>query len=191
MHDPQVRAKARTSLLWLGMISMAMAFAGLTSGYVVSRSALQAENLWMVFEVPGVFMASTIALVLSSALLFLANRKRIAGQFSSAATFIGLGLLAGTAFAALQGFGFLQLLEQGIYFTGPGSSTSASWFYVIVGFHFLHFVAGWLTLVVVWFKAQTGKYGQGADLGMRLGFTFWHFLGVLWLYLYAFLLIIR
>ena len=191
MHDPQVRAKARTSLLWLGMISMAMAFAGLTSGYVVSRSALQAENMWMVFDVPGVFMASTVALVLSSAMLLWANRKRIAGNYRAAALFTGFGLLLGTAFATMQGLGFLNLLARGIYFTGPGSSTSASWFYVIVGFHFLHFMAGWITLMVVWFKAQTGKYSTGSDLGMRLGFTFWHFLGVLWLYLYAFLLIIR
>lgn len=191
MSDPVVRAKARMSLLWISMISMAMAFAGLTSGYVVSRSALLAENLWRTFGVPQVFLASTALLVISSALLVQVSRLRRAGSWSATRPWMLGALVLGAVFAALQWTGFQQLVAEGIYFTGEGSSTSGSWFYVIVGFHFLHFAAGWTALAVATWKCFAGRYAAGSDLGLRLAITFWHFLGLLWLYLYLFLAIIR
>jgi cytochrome c oxidase subunit 3 len=191
MSEPAVRAKARLSLLWISMISMAMAFAGLTSGYVVSRSALLAENLWRTFGIPSVFAISTVVLVLSSALLFPIGKLRRNGQLGKVGPWLLGALLLGVVFGVLQWQGFAALMQEGVYFTGQGSSTSGSWFYVIVAFHFAHFAAGWIALAVATWKGFTGGYGPGKDLGLRLAITFWHFLGLLWLYLYVFLAIIR
>jgi len=44
--------KAARPLLYIGLASIAMSFAGLTSGYVVARSALSAKAQWQTIELP-------------------------------------------------------------------------------------------------------------------------------------------
>jgi cytochrome c oxidase subunit 3 len=78
-----------------------------------------------------------------------------------------------------------------VYFTGPGSNAAGSFFYVITLAHLLHVVAGLIVLMVMLRKAIQLKYTSQDHLGLDLGMMFWHFLGVLWLYLFLFLAIIR
>lgn len=184
------KRKARKPLLWIGIASMAMAFAGLTSGYVVSRAALLADGMWLEFALPEAFMWSTVVLVASSITLFLAVRaSRKVGQGSLAA-WMGVTWLLGLAFAGLQLMGYTQLTDQGIFFTGEGSNTAGSWVYAISFFHLLHLAAGIIALTVSWIKSIRGKYAEN-KLGLELTATFWHFLDVLWVYLYLFLVFIR
>jgi len=63
------RRKAAKPLLWITIASLTMMFAGLTSGYVVSRSSNLVDGYWMVFGLPKVFFASTAAVVLISVVL--------------------------------------------------------------------------------------------------------------------------
>jgi len=62
----QQRRKASKPLLWIGIGSIIMAFAGMTSGYVVSRTTLVANEQWITFALPPAFMYSTIIIVISS-----------------------------------------------------------------------------------------------------------------------------
>ena len=71
---PEQKRKVRKPLLWIGIASIVMTFAGLTSGYVVSRSALLAENRWLQFELPHQFYYATLAIVLSSITMIIAHR---------------------------------------------------------------------------------------------------------------------
>ena len=66
----QQRRKASKPLLWIGIGSIIMAFAGLTSGYVVSRTTLVANEQWITFALPTAFMYSTLVMLLSSAIFF-------------------------------------------------------------------------------------------------------------------------
>jgi len=63
--------KTAKPLLWIGMASIGMAFAGLTSGYVVAKGSLEAKNLWQLIELPVAFLLfngghSTLILALDS-----------------------------------------------------------------------------------------------------------------------------
>ena len=70
MKDRDSRTKKM--MLWFGMISMSMTFAGLTSAYVVSSSRADwLEN----FSMPAVFTYSTITIVLSSITFYLAKNR--------------------------------------------------------------------------------------------------------------------
>ena len=185
------KKRVKKPFLWIGMASMFMAFAGLTSGYVVSRKALLQENLWMEFALPNWFLYSTIVIGLSSATMVLAARMIDREDTPNATRMIGITLVLGLIFLLFQYAGWQDLTDRGIYFTGKGSSTSGSWVYAITFFHLLHILAGLISLGKTANSCSRGKYTRQKKLGFELTAIFWHFLGALWLYLFLFLLFIR
>ena len=99
--------KAKRSLVILGIMSIVMLFAGLTSGYIVR----QGEGKWLQFALPGTFIISTILIVLSSipmqwALISIQKDDRknmIRGLVLTAI----LGYAEGIGKAAMQLYGFI------------------------------------------------------------------------------------
>jgi cytochrome c oxidase subunit 3 len=68
---------------------------------------------------------------------------------------------------------------------------STAYFYIITVLHLLHVVAGVIMLLVMTKRSFTGEIVEKNALGLKAGSIFWHFLGVLWLYLLLFLLFIH
>ncbi len=188
---PEQRRKVRKPLLWIGLASIVMAFAGLTSGYVVSRSALMAENRWLEFPLPNEFYYATVVILISSISLIWAKRAVKAGRQSQLLTALWITLLLGVSFAVLQYQGWMSLIDQGYFFTGENSNTAISWVYVITLLHWLHVISGIIVLLVTLIRAQIGKYSAESHLGLSLTSIFWHFLDGLWIYLFGFLVFIR
>jgi len=102
-----------------------------------------------------------------------------------------LTLLLGIGFAISQYMGWKALTANGIHVTGVGSNVSASFFYVITVMHLLHLLGGILALLVVYFKSLMEKYSSTNNNGLVICATYWHFLDLLWVYLFLFLYIIR
>ena len=102
-----------------------------------------------------------------------------------------LTLLLGIGFAVSQYEGWKSLVQQHIYFTGPGSNASAQFFYIITFMHLLHLLGGIIAILVVYFKALAEKYSSTDYLGIQLCAIYWHFLDALWIYLFLFLYLIR
>ncbi len=185
------RKGAAKPLLWIGMASMFMAFAGLTSGYIVSRSALLEREKWMVFSLPDYFYISTIIILISSVVIFLAVKWAKKGNGSASTKALWLTLVLGILFAVFQILGWQELHDGGVFFTGQGSNTAGSWVYAISFFHLLHMIAGIITLLVTTIKSSNGLYSSKNTLGLELCAIFWHFLDIVWLFLFLFLLFIR
>ena len=179
--------KASKPLLWVGILSIVMMFAGLTSAYVV-----RADNgNWLLFELPSAFYLSTAVIVTSSITLFFAfqmakknNQKGII--LGVLATFI-LGLL----FSYFQYAGWSELYSKQIVFGGKSSNASGSFLYLITFLHLLHLFAGLISLLVTLKNAIKGKYNSQNTLGLELCSIYWHFLDILWVYLFLFLYFIR
>jgi len=68
---------------------------------------------------------------------------------------------------------------------------SSSFIYVFTAMHLLHWLGGVIALLVIFIKSLRLKYSSANYLGIQLGSTYWHFLGILWVYLYAFLIFIH
>ncbi len=98
-------------------------------------------------------------------------------------TTFGLGI----AFVMSQYEGFHQIVASGYYFTGETSNVTMSFIYVIAFVHVLHVFAGLLSLLVVIYNHFKQKYTATNMLGMELSGTFWHFVDILWLFLFLFL----
>ncbi len=166
-------------LLWVAMASMVMLFAGLTSAYVVRK----AEGNWVEFTLPKMFTLSTIVLIISSftmhfALMYVKRNKL---NMVKTAVLVTLGL--GLAFVFMQFYAWTILVKNGIYFVG---NPSGSFLYVLSGLHLVHLFGGIIAMVVIATKAILEKYTPQNYLGLQLGAIFWHFLDLLWVYLFLF-----
>lgn len=171
-------------ILWLFMVTIVMLFAAFTSAYIVRQS----EGNWVVFELPLMFYYSTGILLVSSITIHIAyiNAKRdnlSIVKLATISTFI-LGLL----FVYTQFNGWKSLVEQGVYLVG---NPSGSFLYIITGLHGAHIIAGIIFLSILLFSTIKYKVHSKSMLLMEMSATFWHFLDILWVYLFIFLILNR
>lgn len=181
------RRKSAKPMLWVSMISMVMFFAGLTSAYVISMK----RDDWVAFDLPQAFHISTFLIVASSITLMLSQRFIKQDKRQLSLILVVLTLLLGIGFIWQQYEGFNQLKDSNLYFTGPGSTVSASFIIGITLMHVLHLIAGVIVLFVVIYNHFKYKYKPNDLLGFELGAIFWHFVDLLWIYLFFFFYFIR
>ncbi|WP_435313176.1 cytochrome c oxidase subunit 3 [Cellulophaga fucicola] len=179
---------AKKMMLWFGIVSLIMAFAGWTSAYIVSSSR---EDWLKDFDLPSAFFWSTLIIVVSSVTYFLAVQATKKDKKSTASTYLWVTLVLGVAFIVLQFVGFSQLIGNGFYFTGPTSSITMSYIFLIAVVHVAHVLAGLVSLIVVIVNQMKGKYSSSEVNGLEIGATFWHFLDLLWVYLILFFYLYR
>jgi cytochrome c oxidase subunit 3 len=189
-------SKAKKMMLWFGLISITMTFAGLTSAFIVSSSRPD----WLEsFVLPAWFTISTVSILLSSVFFQLAKYRldqyvrvslpeniNIYLHRNNVNIFLGLTILMAIIFIIAQFLGFEDIISQGYYFTGPESSVTTSYIYVLVFLHLAHLFAGIIVLTVVTAKFNRQKYEKN-KLGFEMALIFWHFLGALWIYLFFFI----
>ena len=189
-------SKAKKMMLWFGMISITMTFAGLTSAFIVSSSRPD----WLdSFVLPNWFTISTVSIVFSSIFFQLAKSRldkyvrvslpeniNIYIERNNVNILLILTILTAIVFVVSQFLGFNEIISQGYYFTGPESSVTTSYVYILVFLHLAHLFAGMIVLTVVISKFNKQKYEKN-KLGFELALIFWHFLGALWIYLFFFI----
>jgi cytochrome c oxidase subunit 3 len=173
--------------LWLFMVSVFMLFGAWMSAYLVKRG----EPTWSSFELPVQFWVSSAIIILSSATMIWAHRSMKGDDLAKAKLGIVLTMLLGAAFLVTQLMAFGKMMEMNYYFSGAGSNSSGSSIYVIAGFHGLHIISGIIVLLIALIAVFKFKVHSRNMLRMELCSTYWHFLGVLWLFLFVFLLLYR
>ena len=67
------------------------------------------------------------------------------------------------------------------------ANVSSSFVWVMTFIHFVHLLFSLVGLLVVYNRSKKGSYGVENVAGLKAISVFWHFVGVLWLYLYIFL----
>jgi cytochrome c oxidase subunit III len=177
--------KAKKFLMWLFIISSFMLFAALTSGYIVYTAGSPERGLKTLL--PNVFIYSTAAIILSSLTMHLAYKSAKRLKFDKQKLYLLLTIVLGIIFFALQIVAWRTLIERGVYFVN--FNASQSFVYVFTGAHLAHILAGLIMLI----SALVGvmkNIPQTRNL-FRLEITsiFWHFIDILWIYLYVFLLL--
>ncbi len=167
--------------LWVGLGSIIMMFAGLTSAFIVKGSLPN----WSTVEMPKVFFYSTFVILLSSVTIQLALKsfkERSMKQYRYLIT-VTAGL--GVVFLGLQLAGFFQLWNSGVNLKGAGAG---QFLYIIFGLHALHVIGGVVALLVMFIKAFSSRVRNYNPVSIELASTYWHFVDVLWIYLFVFFL---
>ena len=171
-------------LLLFAMISMIMMFAGLTSAFVVSKSRVD----WLKdFQLPTAFYFSTVVIIGCSVTFHLAKKAIQKDNQKATTSFLLATLALGILFVILQFVGFGQIVANGYYFTGAESSITTTFLYIVTVVHLAHLAGGIIALLIIIYKQLKHKYSAAQTLGIELGAMYWHFLDLLWVYLFLFL----
>ena len=176
--------KAKKFIIWLFVVSSTIMFGGWTSYYIVF-SASKGKGHGLIL--PEMFMYSTGILLLSSVTLFLASRAFRNGNLSAQRILLSITVVLGIAFGVLQVDAWSSMVQTGAFFSNNNAAISL--IYVVSGFHILHIFAG----VCIILNALYGTFKTTAiekrNYQMEIASIFWHFIDILWIYLYVFLLL--
>lgn len=165
--------------LWLGIASIIMLFAALTSAYIVR----QAQGNWNYFRLPWIFWFNSAIIILSSITVqqsVVAFRNLNEKKYK---LMLSVTLVLGCIFLAGQYMGWKALAAQGIYIDG---NPSGSFVYVISGVHAAHILVGLLIMLITFIGMLIKPFNPNKLLNVQLMATYWHFVDVLWIYLFIF-----
>lgn len=175
--------KAKRFLVWLFVGSSTIMFGGWTSYYLVFMAS-KGKGHGLVL--PEAFQYSTLVLIASSILLFLAGKALKNNNIIKHRSLLILTFLFGVLFGVLQYYGWISLYRTGAVLVN--NNAAISMIYIISGMHLLHILGG---LIIISF----GISGNISRLPMAtlkfrqdVAAIFWHFIDLLWVYLYIFLL---
>jgi cytochrome c oxidase subunit 3 len=169
--------------IWVGLAAIAMSFAALTSALYVREGSGYSD--WTHISLPPILWFNTLALVLSSITLERARHRVAAfmrGQQSNRSVpmlWLNLTMLLGLVFVVGQYFAWLKLRSEGLYLpTNPNSS----FFYVLTGVHVIHVLGGLggLSRVMLKLRSATNPLRRST---IDATSYYWHFMGLLWIYL--------
>ena len=165
--------------IWVGLAAITMTFAAFTSALVVRQGGAD----WRHITLPPVLYLNTLLIVASSVTLEIARRRVAAfmgglkDPTANPARWLYITLILGLSFVAGQTYAWLQLKAQGF---GLATNVSYSFFYVLTVAHAVHLVGGIGGLVRVIRKLNKSVLRRSTlDATSR----YWHFMGVLWVYL--------
>ena len=168
--------------MWLGLASIVMLFAGLTSAYVIR---LGSSSDWRAINIPGFLIPNSIILLASSVTLEMFRRKLTVALTSKARLWIGITTLLGTVFLAGQIGIWKTLAAQGVYLS---SNSHSSFFYLMTGAHAVHLAGGVITLLVLAVMSWRQVYAtRGLRILADVTSIYWHFMDGLWIYLFVLL----
>jgi cytochrome c oxidase subunit III len=167
--------------VWIGIATISMSFAALTSAMVVRASAAQD---WQHFRLPPILYVNSLVL-LASSLTLTSSRRRISAGSAIAGlrglyVTLGLGLL----FVTGQVVAWRQLAAQGLFLA---TSPSSAFFYLFTALHGLHVLGGLAGLIYVLRRLR--RVGPVPTTALGAAALYWHFMDILWLYLLVILIV--
>ncbi len=191
--DTNLTETSKTALrmmLYMAMASITMFFAVTTSALLLKKADVLN---WAQFPLPQAFTTSTVFAVLSSVAFFITYQLYKQKKFFTYKLMLLVSGLVSIGFLVSQVLGFYALTEMGMPLTG---NVSGSFIYFLAFVHGLHIIVGLVILMVVFIKSYLarknmefeggGKVNPRRVLGLELLTAYWHFINVLWVYLFLF-----
>lgn len=179
--------------LWIGMGAMFMFFAALTSALLIKKGDFR---VWQSFRLPGIFMYSTAVIVTVSIVMQLSLISYRKAHFTAFRWLLSGAFMLAILFLALQLEGWHKLKEMGLPLAG---NLAGSFVYLLTSMHGAHIIGGLMvTLVFLIYAFRSRKdpiyelrniINPKRQLNLELLVAFWHFIDIVWIYLYVFLIL--
>jgi cytochrome c oxidase subunit 3 len=182
-HD-KFDPRPKKFIIWLFVVSSTIMFGGWTSYYIVFAGS-KGKGHGLVL--PDAFLYSTAVLVCSSIFLFLASKALRNQDIAKQKIFLWLTLLLGVSFGYLQVEAWSSLYQSGAVLVNNNAAISV--IYIVSGIHLLHIFAGLCIILNALFGAYGNISHDRLQFRMEIAAIFWHFIDILWIYLYVFLLL--
>ena len=183
--DELATLKAKRFSLYVFLVVSFMLFAAWSSGFIVYTAS--GEDKGIKTLLPHIFIWSTACIILSSLCIHFSFKAAKVGQVVKQKIWLAATIALGIAFFILQYNAWMELASRGVMFIS--NNASQSFIYVFVWAHQAHIFAGIVVLLNAFFKAGRKEALQKNVFRMELASIFWHFLDILWIYIYVFLLL--
>ena len=171
--------------MWIFIFTSFMFFAALTSGFIVYAGG---TGHGMKVILPQAFIYSTAAIILSSVTMYLSSKAARELQLEKQRLYLSITILLGVLFFIGQIYAWYVLVNKmGIYFSNPNATQS--FIYVFTGMHLIHILAGLMLLGNTLYRARRDTPQVKNLYNMQMSSIFWHFVDIIWIYLYVFLLL--
>lgn len=113
--EPKLKEKVKKNVLYGGILTIVMFFAGLSSAYIVMMS----DAFWVKLRLPTAFWISTGIILVSSLTIFMALKAAKAGNKKGIKLYLVLTLVLGLAFTYFQYSGWKYMYEMGSNIISP------------------------------------------------------------------------
>lgn len=192
---------ASTLGMWVFLLTEIMFFGGMFMMYTVYRAvyphifALASGTL---NEMIGA--ANTAVLLCSSFTMVLAVRGAQLGRRRTVMLFLILTIVLGLVFLGVKGFEWNQKFQEhhvpGLAFHMEGTSQQGpaqlffSLYFAMTGLHALHMVLGCGLMLYLLWRTYRGTYSADYYTPIDMGGLYWHFVDVIWIFLFPLLYLI-
>jgi cytochrome c oxidase subunit 3 len=176
-------------LLFIG--SELMFFAGLFAAYFNARAAAQPnwppEGLEHIIDpfprgpIPFLPVIATVVLVLSSVTMQYALWRIRKGDRTGMNRALALTLIMGIAFLGAQAFDYITLADEGF---GINSGIYGTLFFTMTGFHGAHVFGGIVGIAVILLRGVAGQFSAKHHIAVEAVSAYWHFVDVVWIFLF-------
>lgn len=196
-HTVQVRQGLRIGMV-LFIISELMLFfgifssffkasifpVGITDGLWVIKQGIWPPEEIILIDPWNLPLLNTVTLLLSGTTITWAHYALNENNQKDFIRGIGCTIILGLFFTIVQGYEYLHAdfsISSGIY----GAN-----FYLATGFHGIHVIVGNIFLIICYFRAKKSEFVNSQRyLGFEFAAWYWHFINIIWLFLFAFVYI--
>lgn len=137
----------------------------------------------------GLPLINTLVLLLSGTTVTWAHHAIQHGDQKGLVQGLLITIILGAFFTALQAVEYAEALSLGMFKFSGGGIYGAS-FFMATGFHGLHVIIGTIFLTVCLFRALAGHFTPDRHFGFEAAAWYWHFVDVVWLFLFAFIYVL-
>ena len=196
--------------LAVGIAPIVMLFVAFSSAYLVRQGMASWDlrtnsyvNDWAPVHLPILLLSiNTVLLLISSVTMEFARRQAsrlavlapvtampgIADDEPKGFPWLALTLILGLGFLAGQMLAWRQMEMRGVFLS---SNASSSFFYLLTGMHALHLLGGVIALSFAAITAWLKRPPESRHIVVDVTAWYWHFMALLWLYIFALLQIAR
>ncbi len=209
---PNYGARLRRARLGLicGMITVSMLFISLTSAYIVRRGLPTFDTVkqgyfrdWGEVPLPWLLLGINTAILLTSSLTMEGARRNIARRAALAPVKSIPGVSLGDeknfpwlAITVILGFGFLlgqwlawgEIKARGFF---VNTNPDASFIYLLTAAHALHLTGGIIAMIWAGITSLLQRPIEARRIAIDITAWYWHFMAVLWIYIFALIAFVR
>ncbi|MDP8916859.1 MAG: cytochrome c oxidase subunit 3 [Pseudomonadota bacterium] len=133
-------------------------------------------------------LVNTLTLLLSGTTVTWAHHALQVGNRRDAKLALVLTIALGVLFTAIQAYEYREIIHENLFFNDEAASSRlyGSIFFMATGFHGFHVLVGTVFLTVCLLRLMAGQFTPQKHFGFEAAAWYWHFVDVVWLFLFAF-----
>lgn len=137
-------------------------------------------------------LVNTLTLLLSGTTVTWAHHALQTGDRKGARNGLILTVLLGVIFTAIQAYEYHHILTEKLFYSEEAANAGlyGSSFFMATGFHGFHVLIGTIFLAVCLIRLMRGGFTPKQHFGFEAAAWYWHFVDVVWLFLFAFIYVI-